>query len=174
MHAALASDTQDPDFAPEPFHRPQMRRSCISEMLAQADIAFQVLRLKAGRLTRASSRTRFSALKLESEVRERFSRLQQCQHRRSSYSIPWRLSSRPGALHRQDFMIIDFEGEPARPLSERRDKTICLRDVAGMVRSFQYAGYASLFGQVAGLPTGNLSRSSLTLRSGMPGLRQST
>jgi len=49
----------------------------------------------------------------------------------------------------KDFVILDFEGEPARPLTERRLKRSPLRDVAGMLRSFQYAASARLFEEAA-------------------------
>jgi maltose alpha-D-glucosyltransferase/alpha-amylase len=47
----------------------------------------------------------------------------------------------------KDFVIIDFEGEPARSLSERRIKRSPLRDVAGMIRSFHYAAHSALLHQ---------------------------
>jgi maltose alpha-D-glucosyltransferase / alpha-amylase len=45
----------------------------------------------------------------------------------------------------EDFIILDFEGEPARPIADRRRKQSPVKDVAGMVRSFSYAAFAALF-----------------------------
>jgi maltose alpha-D-glucosyltransferase/alpha-amylase len=51
-----------------------------------------------------------------------------------------------------DFIIVDFEGEPLRPIDERRRKQPALKDVAGMLRSFSYASYAALFAYAADRP----------------------
>ncbi|MBV8728927.1 MAG: maltose alpha-D-glucosyltransferase [Acidobacteriia bacterium] len=51
----------------------------------------------------------------------------------------------------KDFVIIDFEGDPSRPLSERRIKRSPLEDVAGLLESFYHAAHSVLFGEAPGI-----------------------
>ena len=150
MHAALADENGGPDFAPEPFtagDAHQLRR----DLLGQADITFELLRRKQAVLTGEVADQSRELLQIEQRVSGRFAAVEQ--HPISALRIRHHGDYHLGQVlyTGQDFMIIDFEGEPARPLSERRAKVLALRDVAGMIRSFQYAAFAALFGQVPGI-----------------------
>ncbi len=152
MHAALTDSGADPDFAPEPFTAEDGER-LHRELIGQADIAFGDLRRRHATLSGPAAADADEILRRESEIGQRFAAIKD-----HSLSTP-RLRHH-GDYHLgqvlytgQDFMIIDFEGEPARPLEDRRAKALALRDVAGMLRSFHYAAYAALFGQIPGLPS---------------------
>lgn len=143
MHAALAQGGK-PDFDPEPF-TPEAGQKLYQEMLAQADIAFETLRRKRATLSGEAAELAQKLVHLEHRVTERFAALRDRQITASRIRFHGDYHLGQVLWTGSDFMIIDFEGEPARPLQERRTKTLAMRDVAGMLRSFQYAAYAALF-----------------------------
>lgn len=144
MHAAFEDKNAGPDFAPEPFTDEDAQK-LHTDLLSQANIAFEVLRRKQAILTGTAAESAREVLHRESEVAGKFNAV------RESLVSAVRIRHH-GDYHLgqvlytgSDFMIIDFEGEPARPLAERRRKALAMRDVAGMLRSFQYAAYAAFF-----------------------------
>ncbi len=144
LHLALASRSDDPAFAPEPFNA-MAQRSVYQSMRTSLRRAFTFLEKKLSDVPAKFRSEAREVLAAEKEILAREKRL--LDRRTSAAKIRIHGDYHLGQLlyTGKDFVILDFEGEPARPLSDRKMKRSALRDVAGMMRSFQYAAYAALW-----------------------------
>jgi maltose alpha-D-glucosyltransferase / alpha-amylase len=137
LHLALANAGDSPDFAPEKY-TPFYRRALAQGFRAQSRIALRALRAAKG-LTEGAQELAEEVLAREPEILEQL-------HGIASRPLQSQRIRCHGDLHLgqvlvwgRDPVFIDFEGEPARSLGDRRIRRSPLRDVAGMVRSFHYA-----------------------------------
>ena len=148
LHIALASDTVDPHFAPEPFST-LYQRSIYQTMRSLTAQSFPLLRQRLKGLPQTVRGEAQRVLDHEQDILKRFQAI--LGRKITAMRIRCHGDYHLGQVlyTGKDFVIIDFEGEPARPLSERRIKRSPLRDVAGMLRSFHYAAYTVLFNQEA-------------------------
>jgi trehalose synthase-fused probable maltokinase len=129
LHSALGSDSGNPAFSPD---EPSME----SLSILTADVDEQIERVFLDLPeTEATAPIRGRG----QDAREKLNQL-------STVSAGGRVIRTHGDLHLgqtmlsdRGWVVLDFEGEPARPLPERRLKRSPLRDVAGMLRSFSYA-----------------------------------
>lgn len=143
LHLALMSLSQSPDLAPEPF-------SLLYQKSLYQSIRGQVLTvfsdLESG-LRTMDQPTADAVRRVLTERKTILNRL----HRIMDRKIEAMKIRTHGDYHLgqvlytgKDFVIIDFEGEPTRPVTERRLKQPALRDIAGMIKSFHYAAHGSL------------------------------
>jgi maltose alpha-D-glucosyltransferase/alpha-amylase len=144
LHLALASRPDNPAFRPEPFNT-MTQRSIYQTMRASLRRAFILLEKKLPDLSATFRDEAKEVLSAEKEILAREKRL--LDRRTNAAKIRIHGDYHLGQLlyTGKDFVILDFEGEPARALSERKLKRSALRDVAGMMRSFQYAAYSALW-----------------------------
>jgi maltose alpha-D-glucosyltransferase/alpha-amylase len=143
MHFALAADETDPAFAPEPFTT-LYQRSIYQSMRASLR---RTMTLLQHRLPHLDPQYRKLVLEIAGAEPQILARMSNLLRRRITCSkIRTHGDFHLGQVLNtgKDFVIIDFEGEPSRSLSERKLKRCALRDVAGMLRSFHYAAHTAL------------------------------
>lgn len=157
MHLALATPTSDPAFAAEPFTSEDLARDAhrIDDQITStlealkiklstlkdltADDAALLLSRRIDLLARANAITASTATGQRIRIHGDY-HLGQTLRTVNSAQEPTTQSGKDTG----DFVLLDFEGEPARLLAERRQKQSPLKDVAGMIRSLSYAAYSGL------------------------------
>jgi maltose alpha-D-glucosyltransferase/alpha-amylase len=150
MHLALAAG-DDAAFAPEPL-MPDERRAIARRMAEDAGRALAAIEPQLPRLPEETAAQARELLSVRDRIIRSFDAVAATVTPVSRIRVHGDYHLGQVLWAENDYYIIDFEGEPARPLAERRARQLALKDVAGMLRSFGYAAYAGLVASAAMRP----------------------
>jgi maltose alpha-D-glucosyltransferase / alpha-amylase len=140
MHIALGSIDTDPAFAPEPFTT-LYQRSIYQAMTDQVKRSMIFLRESMKSVPKEARPLAHELLDMEREILRQFDPIRKEKIDTVKIRIHGDYHLGQVLYTGNDFVILDFEGEPARSLSERKIKRSVYRDLAGMLRSFDYAAF---------------------------------
>jgi maltose alpha-D-glucosyltransferase/alpha-amylase len=138
LHRALAVTTGDPAFDPEPLDAARLG-AWAREIAADLDRTFAALREQRDGITSDARELVDTVLAAAPRLEQRIERLAAEPVTASATRFHGDYHLSQVLLMHNDFVITDLEGEPGRPVAERRVKRTPLKDVAGMLRSFDYA-----------------------------------
>jgi len=143
LHKALASITQEKDTVPEPF-TVLYQKSVYHSMRALTLEIFSQIQNNLSTMDKETSKQAQEIINSRQDILKKFRNLTSKKISAMKIRIHGDFHLGQVLYTGTDFIIIDFEGEPSRPLSQRRLKRSALRDVAGMIRSFHYAAHGAL------------------------------
>jgi len=143
MHMALASSNQDEDFRPEVL-KPGELEGLAKDLSERATQIMELLKANLSRLTDDAVELGGLVISKRRRIADCFNALGQVKEGLTRTRIHGDYHLGQVLRTKADFVILDFEGEPARPLAERRQKQVPLKDVAGMLRSFHYAAFSAM------------------------------
>jgi maltose alpha-D-glucosyltransferase/alpha-amylase len=150
MHALAASQADDPAFAPEPF-TDFYRHGLYHGMLGRLSRTMDMVGARLGKLPESARADAQAVLERQKPLRERFRFFRDQRLDASRIRVHGDYHLGQVLFTGRDFIILDFEGDPGRPLSERRIKRSPLQDIAGMIDSFYHASHGVLFGDAPGV-----------------------
>jgi maltose alpha-D-glucosyltransferase / alpha-amylase len=151
LHACLAEPGDDPAFTPEPATKDDVA-AWEAQAQSQLDRAFKALERANEGLDPDTAAVAAKLLGRRKEAEEQLSRVGQAKGAGLKTRIHGDFHLGQILVVQTDVHIIDFEGEPAKPLEARRAKASPLRDVAGILRSFDYAAAATVHDRPATSP----------------------
>jgi maltose alpha-D-glucosyltransferase / alpha-amylase len=147
LHLALASDQQNPAFAPESF-TPFYQRALFQSMRNLAVQNIDQLRRGLEHIPPAVRPGAQQVIGMLPEILERLRAVHETPLRAKRIRCHGDFHLGEVLFTGKDFVFIDFEGERGRPIGERRIKRSPLRDVAGMIRSFDYISAMAVLKQL--------------------------
>ncbi|MFM2285314.1 MAG: hypothetical protein RLZZ543_811 [Bacteroidota bacterium] len=144
FHLALMAGNDDPSFAPEEVDA-EFQQKLYKELMQLVESKFELLERNIHRVPLSMRGDAGLMLNDKEKVKHFFSSVlkKPLQGKRIRIHGDYHLGQ--VLVSNDDYFLLDFEGEPDKPHNERRDKYPSLKDVAGMMRSYRYAAYASLF-----------------------------